>query len=295
MWYVQSFSTSPTQSEDLHFLSSFGITDPVDSIIGYDELTDSYNPFYDPSIPQTEKFTVILHWLSSYFEHPCFKRNEAAEIQEQSREYDSSSFQMNISDVPHRLLSTEDGYPAELSATKDLAPATRSEKGYMAVFPARLHKLIEDSFVLRSTGEGGQGMTLDFSFRVLYGTASIWPSIRGSWMLEDDVKRWRIEGKQVRDVEFRPMKGANHFVSEHWVLAQIVRPEADVGLFSSRIGPLGSSGGVSCCNLKTCLKRWIISSRLPWTENLGRHRECLHKLWSPVYVPLSRPILRLAL
>lgn len=177
-------------------------------------MPNGYDPFVDPSIPQSKMPSTLVKYFSSYYAHPyvAYDLADLPVVEKQKREFNASSFQMRMHDVPPFPPSSEVGDTEEFSATIDIAPAMRSEKGYRTINPARLQSLIEDTFIQKHDREG-KTTGLNYSILILYGNASVWGTIRGSWEMENDVIRWKSEGRRMRQVDFRCMDGANHFVS----------------------------------------------------------------------------------
>lgn len=162
------------------------------------------------TIPESERLPTLVKWTASYFAHPYFAESDTFEEKQLPfQERDESCFHMTLQDNPPRPPSSVVGDTKEFYTTVDYASALRSDLAYMTIDPPRLQKISEDSLLLKA---GDLDDQKDISFIVLCGTASFWPIIWGVWHLEEDVKRWKSEGKRMRPIEFSWLKGANHLV-----------------------------------------------------------------------------------
>ena len=50
----------------------------------------------------------------------------------------------------------------------------------------------------------------------LYCKASVWTCVVGSWDIEDDIAKWKKEGRVLRPITIHGVDGANHFVSPEY-------------------------------------------------------------------------------
>ena len=158
------------------------------------------------------KGVMFGSWLSSYFSHPYHD----APTSERSTLRSLASLELRIPQKQPKKPTNENIPPSELLAMVDVAPGTRSENAYYGtVKPETIYSKFKEAVLLDEGNELVSSPNLIPSIKVvnIYGTQSMWSVQYGVWKIEDDMEKWKAEGRHIRPFAFVKVDGGNHFVS----------------------------------------------------------------------------------
>lgn len=181
------------------------------AIFGHPHPEGSYHPLQDPDIPQRLKGVSFGTWLSSYYSHPFYTFPPSDQVAARSL----SSLELRTPKTHAKRPTNENISPRELLASIDLAPGTRSEHAfYGAIKPETLYAEFTEALLLEDASTSSEELLLPTIKVVdIYGTKSMWSVQYGVWQAEDDLAKWKAEGRRTRPFEFVKFDGGNHFVS----------------------------------------------------------------------------------
>ena len=101
----------------------------------------------------------------------------------------------------------------------DLEPVMRSEIAfYGTVGPEVLHELFTNALVIGRSEEkkGRRSLLISNLHRlrvtIVNGSMTVWNTLWAGWGMQGDVDKWKLEGRNLRPIEFLTINGVNHFV-----------------------------------------------------------------------------------
>lgn len=183
---------------------------------GYPAPEGGYHPLSDTTVPIRMRGITFGTWVSSYYTHPFFSSSPSAP----SRTLSSLQIRTPPRDKQSRTCTMETLTPTELTTCIDPLPGPRSEQPFWGAVDAETMRdqtrgalLLDYSSTLTEEEKGRSGALREMKVYVVYGTATVWSVIWGAWELEKEVGKWAEEGRDARPMQFLPIEGTNHFVS----------------------------------------------------------------------------------
>ena len=175
--------------------------------LGYPPPPNTVLPQANASLTKEERERVFSEWATSYFRHPFYHSTDS------NQEKTPSSLLQTIPEGAEKYLpaSYESFTENDVKAILDLDGGDRDMQIFVKLLP-QMHELKLGSFLLDHDSNSAQ--LPDLRVLVLYGDATIWVAIWAAWKLEEEMKAWRKEQKQIRATEFIEAHGTNHYVSE---------------------------------------------------------------------------------
>ncbi|KAG6889207.1 hypothetical protein C0995_002667 [Termitomyces sp. Mi166 len=166
---------------------TFVLLETGTSLLGIANPLSGYSPLFDDKLSPRQKALEFSEWVSAYYQHGDLSLRDISELQ--------------LSQGGHLLSkqpTTQTMTPAELESTASLTADLKYDTLLIApdfrpVLEAQTNALLFNSQVQQAWGKP--------DVWCLYGEASVWPCIYGSWYLE----------QRSNEIFFKILNGANHF------------------------------------------------------------------------------------
>ena len=200
-------------AEVLRFLMTnlLNTAEPDYLTLGYPDPEGGYIFYKDPTFPPEQMGQHFAIWVSSYYKHPYYSH----EKQENEKSVLALRLHPPEADEKYRPCSQEMFTPEELAKTLDPAAMLHSDGPIAGVIKdSTLYEQAKRALILGyDSNTTDQPVLPDIKVSVVYCSASIWTPTWCAWKLEEDVEKWKAEGHSPRQIRFRVVEGANHFVS----------------------------------------------------------------------------------
>ncbi|KAG6860866.1 hypothetical protein C0995_006546 [Termitomyces sp. Mi166 len=181
--------TNDVQQRLKRSVKAFVFLDTTTYPLGIPTPPGGYIPLFDSSLSPEQKAVAFSKWISSYYQHGDLSSRDISELRLSLCGYDLL-----------RQPTTQTMTPAELGSSASFTANTKYDTllivpDFFPVLKTQTDALLFDSQVREAWGKP--------NFWCLYGEASVWTCIYGSWYLE---RGWN-------PISFKSLRGANHFVS----------------------------------------------------------------------------------
>ena len=178
-------------------------------VIGYEIPEGIPLPHELPSIADEERGKIFCTWVSAYHRHPFY------ELDQESREKSISNLITHVPEgVEKYRPSTFETFTPEEIQTCLHPEAAVSEHTFLKLDLRTLRDLMLGTLLVGHGQDGDSNSALpELRIDVVYCQASFWLCPYAIWKIEEDIEKWKKDGKRQRPIRINSFPNVNHCVS----------------------------------------------------------------------------------